>query len=47
MEEAAATKETAWPRRKAARDHIGYCRKNHPIHGTTAEIMKELREGEE
>ena len=32
---------------KSARDYIGYCRGNYNGHTTTAEIMKELREGEE
>lgn len=35
------------PRRKSAREYIGYCRKNYPQGVSTAEIMKELREGEE
>ena len=35
------------PLRKSARDYIGYCRKNYHDHITTAEIMHELREGEE
>ena len=32
---------------KSAHDYIGYCRGNYNGHTTTAEIMKELREGEE
>ena len=32
---------------KSARDYIGYCRGNYNGRTTTAEIMKELREGEE
>ena len=32
---------------KSARDYIGYCRRNYNGRRTTAEIMKELREGEE
>ena len=32
---------------KSARDYIGYCRGNYNGLTTTAEIMKELREGEE
>ena len=31
---------------KSARDYIGYCRGNYNGRTTTAEIMKELREGE-
>ena len=38
---------TVRPRHKSAHDYIGYCRKNYNGHCTTAEIMKELREGEE
>lgn len=34
-------------RMKSARDYIGYCRRNYNGSTTTAEIMKELREGEE
>ena len=33
--------------KKSARDYIGYCRRNYNDRRTTAEIMKELREGEE
>ena len=33
--------------RKSARDYLGYCRGNYNGCRTTAEIMKELREGEE
>lgn len=33
--------------KKSARDYIGYCRRNYDGRRTTAEIMKELREGEE
>jgi hypothetical protein len=33
--------------RKSARDYIGYCRKNYHGCTSTAEIMHELREGEE
>ena len=32
---------------KSARDYIGCCRGNYNGRATTAEIMKELREGEE
>ena len=32
---------------KTARDYIGYCRRNYNGSTTTAEIMEELREGEE
>ena len=32
---------------KSARDYIGYCHRNYNGCATTAEIMKELREGEE
>lgn len=35
------------PRQKSARDYIGYCRKYRPEWHSTAEAMKELREGEE
>ena len=35
------------PRQRSARDYIGYCRGNYNGLTTTAEIMKELREGEE
>ena len=38
---------TEKPRQKSARDYIGYCRGNYNGLTTTAEIMKELREGEE
>ena len=38
---------TERPRQKSARDYIGYCRGNYNGLTTTAEIMKELREGEE
>ena len=34
-------------RQKSAHDYIGYCRGNYNGLTTTAEIMKELREGEE
>ena len=34
-------------RQRSARDYIGYCRGNYNGLTTTAEIMKELREGEE
>ena len=34
-------------RQKTARDYIGCCRGNYSGRRTTAEIMKELREGEE
>ena len=34
------------PRQKSARDYIGYCRSNYNGRSSTAEIMKELREGE-
>ena len=37
---------TEKPRQKSARDYIGYCRGNYNGLSTTAEIMKELREGE-
>ena len=33
--------------KKSARDYIGYCRRNYNDRRTTAEIMKELREGED
>ena len=35
------------PRRRSAREMIGYCRKYHPEYRSTEDIMKELREGEE
>ena len=35
------------PRCTSARDYIGCCRRNYNGRCTTAEIMKELREGEE
>ena len=35
------------PERKSAHDFIGYARKYHPEWHSTADIMKELREGEE
>ena len=35
------------PQRKSAHDYIGYCKGNYNGCRTTAEIMKELREGEE
>ena len=35
------------PRHKSAREFIGCCKKNYNGLRTTAEIMKELREGEE
>lgn len=35
------------PRRKSARDYIGYSRRHRPEWHSTAEVMKELREGEE
>ena len=35
------------PRRKSAHEYIGCCRKNYSGCASTAEIMKELREGEE
>lgn len=35
------------PKRKSAHDFIGYCRKFNPEYRSTAEIMRELREGEE
>ena len=38
---------TERPRQKSAHDYIGYCRRNYYGHCSTAEIMKELREGEE
>ena len=34
------------PKRKSARDYIGYSRKYRPEWRSTAEVMKELREGE-
>ena len=34
------------PKRKSARDYMGYCRKNYHGSTSTAEIMQELREGE-
>ena len=42
-----STPECVAPRRKSAHDFIGYCRKFNPEYRSTAEIMKELREGEE
>ena len=38
--------ERVVPRRKSAHDFIGSCRKFNPEYRSTAEIMKELREGE-
>ena len=38
---------TEKPQQKSAHDYIGYCRGNYNGLTTTAEIMKELREGEE
>ena len=35
------------PRRRSARDLIGYGRKFDPEYRSTAEVMRELREGEE
>ena len=35
------------PRKPCVRDFIGYGKRFNPNIGTTAEIMKELREGEE
>ena len=35
------------PKRKSARDYIGYSRKYYHGRTSTAEIMQELREGEE
>ena len=35
------------PRRRSAREFIGCCKQNYNGLHTTAEIMKELREGEE
>ena len=35
------------PRRRSAREFIGCCKQNYNGLRTTAEIMKELREGEE
>ena len=37
----------AKPLRKSARDYIGCCKNNYNGCRTTADIMKELREGEE
>ena len=42
-----ADPEAVKPKRKSAREFIGYCRKFNPEYRSTAEIMKELREGEE
>ena len=38
---------TEKPQRRSAHDYIGYCRKHYHGCTSTAEIMKELREGEE
>ena len=38
---------TAKPRQKSARELIGYGRKFDPVYRSTAEVMRELREGEE
>ena len=35
------------PRQKSARELIGYGRKFDPVYCSTAEVMRELREGEE
>ena len=35
------------PRRRSARELIGYGRKFDPVYRSTAEVMRELREGEE
>ena len=35
------------PRQKSARELIGYGRKFDPVYRSTAEVMRELREGEE
>ena len=37
----------ASPRRRSARELIGYGRKFDPVYRSTAEVMRELREGEE
>ena len=39
--------QTQKPRRRSARELIGCCKQNYNGLRTTAEIMKELREGEE
>ena len=38
---------TEKPRQKSARELIGYGRKSDPVYRSTAEVMRELREGEE
>ena len=38
---------TEKPRQKSARELIGYGRKFDPVYRSTAEVMRELREGEE
>ena len=42
-----ANPDVVKPKRKSAHDFIGYCRKFNPEYRSTAEIMRELREGEE
>ena len=41
------TAEVVEPKKPCVRDFIGYGRKFNPEYRSTAEIMKELREGEE
>ena len=41
------TPQVAAPKKPCIRDFIGYGKRFNPKMGTTAEIMKELREGEE
>ena len=41
------TDSTEKPRQKSARELIGYGRKFDPVYRSTAEVMRELREGEE
>ena len=38
---------TEKPRQKSARELIGYGRRFDPVYRSTAEVMRELREGEE
>lgn len=42
-----APQKPAAPKRRSAREFIGYCRRFNPQYKSTAEIMKELREGDE
>ena len=41
------TPQVVMPKKPCIRDFIGYGKRFNPNIGTTAEIMKELREGEE